>query len=315
MRFYLHSFLFIFIFFSLKANSNIIKIEAEYKGELTWTAGEITIHQSYVTDIKKIGPFDSVDRKWGRLVVSLQNKSEHTGPKITTTNVKGERNFNYLSNYREAYPVINADKPLVVYSVIRQQTPEYKRWEIKKKRAEEKLENYNKLPLNQRINTSYPFYYIDSEPYPQYAYKILNEYHINIPSSEQQNKDYWQLVDNVKKEAFFKNFLFAVGILIGLGLVVYLAWYLFKKLKNGLYTLKYKAASKFAEKKKEKHQKAIRKIAEATAISETIKNEMKNTEGNDLQQLKVQIAESIEAGNYEKADSLLKIAERLKKLE
>lgn len=315
MRFYLHFFLLIFIFFSLKANSNIIKIEAEYKGELTWTAGEMTIHQVNVTNINKIGPFDSVDREWGRLVVNLLNESKQDVPIITTTNVEGEGSVNYLSKYREAYPIINANKPLVVYSVIHQQTPKYKRWEIKKKRAEEELENWRSLQLKHNINASYPGYFMDPEPYPQYEYKILNEYHINIPSSEQQNKDYWQLVDNVKKEAFFKNFLFAVGILIGLGLVVYLAWYLFKKLKNGLYTLKYKAASKFAEKKKEKHQKAIRKIAEATAISETIKNEMKNTEGNDLQQLKVQIAESIEAGNYEKADSLLKIAERLKKLE
>lgn len=315
MRFYLHFFLLIFIFFSLKANSNIIKIEAEYKGELTWSAGEISIHQVGVTNINKIGPFVSVDREWGRLVVSLINESKQNASIITTTNVKSGGSFNYLSKYREAYPIINANKPLVVYSVIHQQTPEYKKWEIKKKKAEEELENWRSLQLKHSINASYPGYFMDPEPYPKYEYKILKEYHINIPSSELQSEDYWLLVDYVKKEAFFKNFIIAVGILVGLGLVVYFTWYVFKKLKSGLYTLKYKAASKFEEKKKEKHQKEIRKIAEATAISETIKNEMKNTEGKDLQQLKVQIAESIEAGDYEKADSLLKIAERLKKLE
>jgi len=40
-----------------------------------------------------------------------------------------------------------------------------------------------------------------------------------------------------------------------------------------------------AEKKEEKHQKEIRKIAEATAIIETIKSEVKNTEYKNLQQL------------------------------
>ena len=67
--------------------------------------------------------------------------------------------------------------------------------------------------------------------------------------------------------------------------------------------------------KTHKHQADIRKLAESIIISETIKSGLKNCREEEIAPIKIQIVEAIKAGNTKKAEALMTIAERFKKLD
>jgi len=109
-------------------------------------------------------------------------------------------------------------------------------------------------------------------------------------------------------------------------IAIFLVWFILKK----SYGATKKIASKVGEKyrktaskvgkeysdiKDKQAEKKVRELAEVTAMTEIIKEEIKNSTPKELSQLKNQIAEAIENGDNEKAYSLLNIAERLKKLD
>ncbi|KKN43126.1 hypothetical protein LCGC14_0706280 [marine sediment metagenome] len=303
---------------SLEANSEIIHKKPIYEGNLTWTVDDITIKRTNITDTKMLGPFELVSPESGKLVVSYDDNKD-SEILVTTTDMKGKDIYTFYSKgllpflWKAEFKtkVINGEEPMVVYLVKKQIAPEYQRWQIKTDRAAEQLSNYLVSPAHISGRGSPPDIFYAPEPLLKHKYKIIKEYQIDIGSSESQDNDYRNAVNSERWKSAIKNAFIVLASLVS----VFLMWYLFKKLKTALYKVKQKASEKIKSRKSQKEQKEIRKIAKTTAISETIKNEMSKPDNKDLTQLRLKIAESIEAGDHEQVDTLLKLAERLKKLD
>ena len=324
MIFSFRQLLFIVLFIPFVSFAEVIEIEATYIGNLQWEADNLIISQESITRKEENGPFVTIDSVWGNLRISDQetNNSKQSELFLTTTDVRQKKstktgyNPSRLPNLwksKAAFKILEGTSPLKVYYVKKQKTKEMNEWELATKKYKEAKERYNKLSSKDKFKAVSPKYVYTFKPSQEYRYEysVIKEYHINFKKNEEHELDYWSVVDSEKQKANARNIFIVVGAI----LFLWFSWFLIKKIKLVISKTKRNASAKLKSIKYKRHQSKVRTIAEATAISETVKHELKNSEPNELVQLKNQIAEAIEVGNYEEADTLLKLAERLKKLD
>jgi len=302
------------------ASAEVIKKDAHYEGNLTWVADELKIQQTNITKSTKSGPFEQVKSVWGTLRISFNKKSDNSGFLITTTDVReikktsniyDSSSLPMLWKSTAAYEIVDGSNPLIVFFVEKQQSKEFTDWQKKSEEYKKKRDRYNQLSYKEKLKVSSPKPFFQFKPSQQYEYKVVKEYHINLERSDKQEKEYWSVIDAEKSRANLNNMF----IIVGAAALLWLVWFIVKKIRIGLLTAKRKTSDKFQAMKENKRKAEVRKIAEVAAITETVKSELNKTEAKELIQLREQIAEAIESGDYDKADSLLKLAERLKSLE
>lgn len=316
--------LFIVLFIPFVSSAEIIKIEATYIGNLQWEADNLIISQESIIRKEEKGPFVTVDPVWGKLRISDQeiNQSKQSEIFITTTDVRQNNSegagydpswLPSLWESKAAFEILKGEDQLEVYYLKKQKKKEMIQWELLTKKNKETRERYNKLSSKEKLEAALPKYAYTLKPTRKhrYEYSVIKEYRIIFSINEEHELDYWSIVDSEKQAANTRNLF----IVMGGALLLWLSWFFIIKMKLAVSKVKKNVTTKLRNIKHNRHLSKVRTIAEATAISETVKNELKISEPSELVQLKDQIAEAIENGNYGEADTLLKLAERLKKLD
>lgn len=320
-------FLLFFLTFSVScfSNDNPELAKAEYVGDLTWEYKNFKIKRQNLIKTEKTWIFESVTPIWGGLNISFISSSENEKFEISTKNFDNkEKKSNTISfgkntNYKPflfssppAFAILKEKKPLIFYLVNWENTKEYDAW--KKKITENKLawDKYDQLSNAEKRATKAPKqkHWLKLNMPTQFHYVVKETFKIIIPETEESENDYWEKVEKMESKAR----LVKVGYFVLILVVIFVVWFILKMSYRATKTAVSKVGEGCNNLKDKQYKKKVRKLAEVTAMTEIIKEEIKSSTPDELSQLKKQIAEAIESGDNEKADSLLNIAERLKKL-
>ena len=304
------------LFVSTMVSAEIIKKEASYIGDLVWQVDDLIIRQTDIVNSEEYGPFVKIKTGYGKLRIFYQNDEKQSDLSITTDEgIKNSIDPSYTSVVK-AYEFLNGSKPLKVYLLKKQMTQKMLELERQVKNGPRKTNHTGIFDIKEMVvhNMAQVKYFemkrSGLKPSPYYENVVAREYRITFKWTGEVERDYQNILRPDIKNARIRNF-FTVAVSVAF---IWLVWFLFKKIKLASSEAVRKSSTKLKEIKDKKYQTEIRKIAEATAISETVKNEMKMSEPEELAQLRTQISVAIEMGDHDKADTLLKLAERLKKL-
>ena len=329
------------LFWSISANASSASkeaIEAEYIGDLEWKAQDFLIRHIDTYIEEETGPFKTINSVWGSLKVLNLKALEGEDLRITTTNVdeinkahneRGEsnkpnwykqyafeRSLNpYLSDTFPAKSILEDGELLKLYLVKKTISPEYKKWKADNNKYEKELKKYNSLSAYQKQITSAPIFSFWKEPERKEIYTVIKTISLNIPATDQWEDDYWELIESIKLNANAGN----IGWGIAGVLVLIFIWLVLRAIIRGTKKLTVSAHDKVKktvqEIKVERHKADVRKLAEAAAISEVVKREVQESSPDEINQIRKKIAEAIESGDDERAETLLKMAERMKRLD
>lgn len=300
--------------------------KSEYIGNLKWKSGNILIENTSVFYESENGGFYSVDQYSGKLIIST-TKPLKDNYFIATNNIVDDIRKNNNRYTPEISNEIDADdvflkKMLKVYIIKKEKSKELLRWEqnyYEYNKASTECLSYQKC--DKLLSKNYDIGYILNKPINEYDYKIIEELNINIEQNDDFKRDLYFLVDGEKAKAQSKNFIYGLqvlAIIILLFFSIKLIWKVtfaaFHKIRKFIYGRKKDVDEKLKEYRIRKHKEEVMKIAEATIITESIKNEIKDLDSVELSKLKDDIAAAMQSGDYEKVERLLNLAERFKKI-
>lgn len=321
-------FLLFFFTFSVSSfsNDNPAIAKAEYVGDLTWEYGNYRIKQQNIIKTKKQWIFETVSPVWGGLYISFKTPLENEELEITTKDInKNEKKSSsfdrwnnksnhkpFLYSFNSAKEALEDKKVLTFYLVSWEKSAEYKKWEAKTEKNKIAWDRYNKLSYRDKIEAKRPKQKLYSNTLKpnQFEYVIKDTIKVIIPATEKSEDDYFSKFDKVESQKNLANAGYFFLILFALVVV----WFILKVSYRATKRTASKIGKGYGNLKDKQYKNKVRKLAEVTAMTEIIKGEIKSSTPDELSQLKKQIAEAIESGDNEKADSLLNIAERLKKL-
>ena len=322
-------FLLFFLTFSFSSfsNDNPAIAKAEYVGDLTWEYKNYRIRQGDITNTKKHWIFKTVNPIWGYLNISYIIPPKNEEFEITTRDFSKKakkKNSSYSSWYNKsrskpfltsskpALEILKEEKLLTFYLVNWEKTDEYKSWESKVAKNKLAWGKYNKLSKWEKRAVKQPEYehFLKSMKPKEFRYVTKETVKIIIPVTEKSERDYWAKTEKIKNQENLKNFGYFILILV----ILFVVWFILKISYRATKRTASKIGKGYGNLKDKQYKKKVRKLAEVTAMTEIIREEIKSSTPDELSQLKKQIAEAIESGDNEKADSLLNIAERLKKL-
>jgi len=309
------------------SNDNPAIAKAEYVGDLTWEYKNYRIRQGDITNTKKHWIFKTVNPVWGYLSISyiippkneefeITTRDFNKKEKKDTSSVSGWYNKSkskpFATSTKHALKILKEEELLTFYVVNWEKTKEYKEWESQVAKNKVAWDKYNQLSNREKRAVKNPEYRhrLDKSKPIQFRYVIKETFKIIIPVTEKSERDYWAKTEKVKNQENLKNFGYFILILV----ILYVVWFILKISYRATKRTASKIGKGYGNLKDKQYKNKVRKLAEVTAMTEIIKEEIKSSTPDELSQLKKQIAEAIESGDNEKADSLLNIAERLKKL-
>lgn len=281
--------LFIIMIFAIMSTNaysyDVDSLSAIYSGDLRWEAGNIAIELQNIASEEKNGIFKKINHESLKLQVYITNPFDiiKSDCSFYVTDVKAdEKLINSFSTHDNKLTNIymnNLALNVALDSVNRLYKADYTYYTKDKEKQLILDGSYNIFEILNGDKTLRLYWIHDSN--------VTWVANIKVLLDEASRNDLQNIINEKRHSIFIYNFAIITGIILSALFLIYIL-FLFKKyiVKINIYF-------------KKRIQNRL---------------EYKNKKNNELFLLKKQISEAIENGDCEKADSLIKIAEKLKQL-